>query len=89
MLQRLLIDTRVYSVRYLESDSSVFLSSFLYFEPVREEYTKNSDSKKKDGREPDIAINHMLIRKHDIDIQSDQSDNSDATFYITSNRVCR
>ena len=32
---------------------------------------------------------HRLIRKHDIDIQSDQSDNSDATFYITSNRVCR
>ena len=24
-----------------------------------------------------------------IDIHSDQSDNSDATFYITSNRVCR
>ena len=33
-LQRLFIDTHVYLVRYLESDSSVFPSSFLSFEPV-------------------------------------------------------
>ena len=32
---------------------------------------------------------HRLIREHGIEIYNDHSDNSDATFYVTSNRVCR
>ena len=33
-----------------------------------------------------LTSKHRLIHNHDINIHNDQSDNSDATFYITSNR---